>query len=483
MEHKRDKKIKKRNIIKRVKMLLKNEYAYLTLFFIISLTLVFFMRKQTLSWDFICYRLNAQHMVGQSAYYEIYRPPLISLLMIPFGIFNWKFSEYAVSVLILLLYYYSIYELSKTIKFKKISRIVFVLLASSPSLIFYGLIDGTEMLSISLIILSIVNLIRGKYNGHYLALAFLARYNMWPFFVFGIVRKKTWKNFGLLLLVLSPWLVLNQVFWHNPFYSYIDAFAMNVYFRNYIHNPVRIINLLSIDFFLTIFGTLGLAVGALGYKKIKTKAMFWIASYIAIITILGYLKVPIKSERYLYNLLIPSAYFSTILFNNLSRKWRTAFVVTFIIFLGIEYSAYAQILSFDSKYYTLLTHDILKAKEVMNEKGISCCTSNIWPYFNYFGVKCEAQIKLREQNVKDYLHHSYFVYIPDGGIGYKPFKEEIYNKTFNYSYFSRDVIILGKPKKCYFNSLVFNYMKKIRREDPEINQSFPSLFKIALNLH
>ena len=94
---------------------------------------------------------------------------------------------------------------------KKELRFIFYSLSLSWFVLFYATQEGTELLTLALIQLFLVQIINKKVGGQYLALAFLARYNsivLAPFMFLNKNYKKIIKNFIYFILLVFPWLLL-----------------------------------------------------------------------------------------------------------------------------------------------------------------------------------------------------------------------------------------------------------------------------------
>lgn len=446
--------------------------------FIVLITFTIITRTSH-SWDFTCYELNAKHILGQGRYFEVYRPPVLPLLMIPFGLISWTFSSYAVAILAALLYFYAVLEIIKLLKLKA----YFALLAVFPAIVFFGILEGTEMLSLSLVLLALVNSMKDRYNGHLLALSFLTRYNMLIFFVFGFRKnwKKTLINFLLILLTLLPWLVANQILWHYPIFSLTDTTALNVYFRSYIHEPTLISNVLKPDFLFETIGFLGIISFFLRKIRNKSKRLFaYQMFFIIVVTLLAYFKVPVKSERYLYNILFPSVFLTYIFIENeLSIKAKDVAVAVFSVYFILQAITYIVHIGTDDIKSRDIINDAIKAKtEIINMNLTNCkFSSNAWPYLNYIGVPTKEQVFLRYLN--NYLKTGYFIYLPNVRIKYAPFLKNLKEGKYKIVYNSPNVIILGNTTSCKpWDNLEYSYINDLKQTYH--NKSFPSLTDITL---
>ncbi|MBT4257657.1 hypothetical protein HOD88_00540 [archaeon] len=289
-----------------------------------------------MGWDFSAYVLNARHLFFGADYYEVVRPPLVSLII---GIFLFlgKISEYIYILIVSVLFFYSIIKLSDVLyekyfcKFKikkEFVRFLFYFIGLNGFVLVFGLREGSELLSISFFILFLSSLIKDKISGHYLALAFLTRYSFFvflPLLLFNWNLRKIIKNLIIFFLVSFPWFLYNYLKWGNWFTSLADSFYMNVVSRQDAVWEFSFLNLFStINIFIPFF-ILGLFF--FFYKLFRKKEnlkydlLFFV---IGIFVLSDIIVTPTKLQRYYFNFIIPVIYFSSlgivVLFNKLKKK-------------------------------------------------------------------------------------------------------------------------------------------------------------------
>ena len=383
----------------------KNKFC--TLLFFIS-TFLFLYQHLNIGWDFRAYVLNAKYLFYDGTYFETLRSPMVSLFLGFFLLFG-KLSEYLYIIFVSCLFFYSSIKLSDVIfkkwtkKFDKyFLRFVFYFFSLGTFTFLYGLNGGSELLALSFFELFLIYFLSNKLSGLFLGLAFLTRYSFLTFFPFLFLNrnfKKIGKNILLFFAIIFPWFLFNRLKFGNWFTSFVDAYANNVFLRDYLFisfNPNELF--LVVRWFLPLF-LIGLIFCL--FKLFSFRSKNWFESnkvYIIFfllffIVIWNYLGIPLKQIRYLFNLILPVAFFSTIglLFLILKFKKIKFFIKLILIFLFLISSLFLFV-QFDAqkgindKYYD--------AAEDIYNLNISDClilsphwvmvtyyTENIYPLF------------------------------------------------------------------------------------------------------
>ena len=193
------------------------------------------------NWDFIAHWLWAKSLTnnnfysalfsghlanailyGNTFYFETLRAPLTGIIMIPFTLLGGSIAMPLYFAFILALLLYSIIYISKSIS---INPLILSLLLFTPYIaLFLLLLNGTEIVSVILLLLLVAMLISKDWkSGIVLALAGLAKYPnliFIPLLLF-LPKEKRWKAFISFLIVTAPWIIFNTVVYHNPLLSYI----------------------------------------------------------------------------------------------------------------------------------------------------------------------------------------------------------------------------------------------------------------------
>ena len=193
------------------------------------------------NWDFIAHWLWAKSLsnsnfysalfsghlakailYGNTFYFETLRAPLTGIMMMPFTLLGANLAMPLYFAFILLLLLCSVIYVSKTIS---INPSVLSLLLFTPYVaLFLLLLNGTEIVSVILLIILVAMLISKDWKaGIVLALAGLAKYSnliFIPLLLF-LPKEKRLKAFAFFLIVTVPWIAFNTIVYHNPVLSYI----------------------------------------------------------------------------------------------------------------------------------------------------------------------------------------------------------------------------------------------------------------------
>jgi len=399
------------NLIKFIK-----ENKLLLAIFLIS-TLFFIIQRTTyLHWDFASYSLNAKYLFYKGTYFETLRPPLASILLGLFGIFE-PLTEYIYILFVSLLFLISIINLSDTVFYKEFFnkkikkenlRFVFYFFSMSYFVLLFGLREGTEMLALGFFTLFLSFLIQNKISGHFLALAFLSRYSFLvysPFLLANKNYKKIIKNILLFLIIIFPWLLFNYLKFGNWFTSIIDAYANNILFRQELMLPFNYSHLFFVIGIFLPFFIIGIFYSIKEIIKSKDKfskenIIIYLFLAILIISLKDYAGIPLKQARYLFNLSLPVAFFSTIgLFYLIKNKGilKKINVIILIIFIVTSIFSFALIIKIspqDNKFRYV--------QEDIKSLGLENCEilSPHWVLVTYY---TENVYPLGENDINDAL--------------------------------------------------------------------------------
>jgi hypothetical protein len=318
---------------------------------------------ESLSWDFCAYSLNAQYWFQGGTYYETYRPPLTSLVL-GFGFLFGNAGEYVFILLACGLFVYANIRLAYAVfphmpwphdPYKQPSPLtpeyvqtVFLLCSLTPFVMLYSFRSGSELLSLALLELFLADVLRGRVSGHFLALAFLTRFNMLifaPLMFFNKDYKKIIKSVSVFLLLIFPYLLFNFVHYGNWFTGIIDSYALNVVNREYMSQPMTTEPFIQVGGFMWILAGIGV-LSAIGFfykwntelvDPVKMIPLFFFV--VAGMIIVSFNGLPTKLPRYLFNLSLPIAFFATLGIASLisqQRQLKPVLIVLLSIWFGIS---------------------------------------------------------------------------------------------------------------------------------------------------
>ncbi|HLD57873.1 MAG TPA: hypothetical protein VJA47_06190 [archaeon] len=410
----------------------------ITLVFIITLAIWLWQRSTGFGWDFSSYSLNAEYFYGTGEYLEIMRPPLASVVMFPSGL-NRALGEYFYIVFVSLLFLYSTLKLADTLK---LNRTAFYIFSLTPFSIALGFTVGTELFSLSLLNLSVAFLYTKK-SGIFLGLLALLRYtNIFylPILLFQKNIKKIILSLIVFSLLFSGWLVYNWYLTGDPLTSLKDFYALNIKYRDYIPLTMPKVEDILFAFNFTIpFLILGI------YSRIKKIGKTDVLMFVIMaITILVFIRTPIKEPRYLYSLVLPAAYFATLSLKKIKFKY---IVPTFLVITLITTAFLVPAMKLiDPSNY----------KEIVSK--VNCAAkSNIWVALNYYGLSTDSPSR-GLQVYKD-IEDGYRVIIqygPEGDDVYKDIQNlSIIENTTSY-------MIIGDKTKCKaIGTVTHRYLKNL----------------------
>ncbi len=379
------------------------------------LSTIFFLIQHyvNLSWDFSAYVNNAKYWTDQGQFYEHVRAPLVPFALMLLSVFTWPLAEYVFIVLVSALFAYSSLRLARVLK---LDEKLFYFLSLTPYVLLFGMINGSELLSLALFELFIVFLLEKKYYaGLLLGLAFLARYNLavfLPLLLAGGSVKNIIKNIIAFAVPVVIWLAYNFYATRNMFTAFADTYAL--IFR--LHDAVYPPNLAHIAYatlFLTPFFVYGIYTKVsrmkISMKSMQANKIPLIFFFILLLSLYQYFVNPVKDIRYVFMLALPVAYFSAVTFSRMKKKTR-AIAIKILITLTIIFTA----LMLSNPEYYEPKEKYYEAMDYMKTHNLSACrtSSNSWPLMNYLGKTTEYPP--REDMVNEYINEGYLLVVFPG---------------------------------------------------------------------
>jgi hypothetical protein len=443
--------------------------AVVILYFIST---AFFIYQHSLgpSWDFTAYSLNAEYMFSNGNYFEWYRAPLSGFLIGIFTYFILPFwlAEYLYIIFVSSLFLYSCIKFSKVFN---LNPTLFYILMLNPFLILVGLVVGTELLTLSLLLLFISYIFsedtKPIKSGISCALAFLARYSALPYAVLIFLSKNIKKNIlnfflftFIAILIFFPWFLYNYFHTQHFLTSIADSQALNIKYRlDYLVEQPSIIHFLIVGNFLIPFFILGLN------KKIKklNKKDISVLIFLAI-TLLFYLLTPIKTPRYLFNLILPFAYFSYFYIKEIKYNE--------LLFFGLSVFSIISLLIIN--FFISLSYLSFPKKELykLNLTKECALASNDWVRLNYFGYLTIPPP--RKEELSFYIEEGYKVVIYYNVHEPKYSNNLSFLQTYPIIEKTENYIILGYNNTC----------KKISKVDliylERLNKTLTNLYNYSI---
>ncbi len=442
--------INNKEILKKIK-----ENPYLLGLFFISTAFLLYQHNVQIKWDFSAYILNAKYLFYNGNYFEVYRAPMTSIFLGIFLIFGKFIAGYILIIFTSTLFFIGNIHLSKYISEKfnhenfRLFQFLFYFFSLSIFVLKYATQGGSEMLGLAFFQIFILFLLKGRLSGHILALAFLTRYNFLLFFPLLLINrsiKKIIKNVSLFCIVIFPWFLYNYLKFGNYFASFIDSYAFNVLNRQSVSQPFQIIVVLKmINWFLPIF-LIGLIytfylIKKSDYKWNEKSKIIILFLIIFIGTIFDFYSTPFKIERYLYNLSLPLAFFSTLGSIVILKylKIKDKHIIIICIILMLIFSGFLAYKEYESKEYFTKFHNAVSEIERLNLQECKIFS----PHWMLINLYTENTYPLKEP-IKNHYDRGEIVLLFQNEMtiddGYSLFELELYNKISQ----TKDFILIAK---------------------------------------
>ncbi len=357
---------------------MRKEKIIILMYFI---SIIFFMYQfhRSLAWDFAVYILNAKYLFAGGHFFEIIRPPLTSFFLGIFGLlFGFTVAPYVYIIFSATLHLASAITLSRVLN---IDKTVFYVFSITPFFLLYGLQQGSELLSLSILQFFFASVFSRKNSGIYLALSVLTRYNN-AFFVILLMFRKAGKDVAkdvlTILVLFLPWFAYNLAITGEPFRSFMAYYSLNVFSRASIAQPINPIHIIFALGFIAPLFFAGF-FWAVSKKTLKNKENLAMLIFKAIV-LFAYYVAPFKDQRFIFALILPIAYFSerAVAFYSLNHVLKNTLLMIIIV-LNISTSLFVLISS---------PTEIKGAFDVSLSLDKNCTyMSNYWVYLNYYGLK------------------------------------------------------------------------------------------------
>jgi len=334
------------------------------------------------SWDFLVYSMNGEYMFSNGMFMEWLRPPLASVLIgIPQLIVSRAAAEIIFILTVSVLMLYSSYRVSEEYN---LSFEYFYLLLMMPATIYYGTVNGTEMLSLAFAMLFFAELNKSR-TGIWLGLTFLTRYNYGAIIPLTLVQRDLKKSIKTILISSVPvalWLSYNYFQTGHFLKSFADYLGLNI-LRRSAHDPLNPINFILIGLPVSITLLLYFKKNYREKISLMSDETLFMAVFVLINSIL-YVVSGLKPLRYLYPLVLPIAFYSTKAlqeFEKLSFKEYTLDADMGVNILSVISLILAGILILQNPLPTPSNF------EMAAESADGCMVeSNVWPMISYAGT-------------------------------------------------------------------------------------------------
>ncbi len=434
------------------------------LFIFLFTTLFFIIQHQfTISWDFISYVLNAKNMFNSGLYFETFRPPLTSFIIGLFAqILGYAAAEIIYIIIVSALFCLSIILISKQLNF---NTELFYLILFTPFVLYFGQINGTELLSVALLLLGIYFIIKNNWiSGLFIGFSALTRYTGIVFGVILLFHKgidKKIKSIILFCLTFIPWFIYSKLKFGNFFTSIADQYHQNITSRLDIAQAPKLIHFISVQSILFVFTLIGLLY--ILYKLIKknknakplNNSFSIIMLLLTIYTIHTYFSTPFKDMRYLFTLMLPIGYFTYVGITSIAEKIKKhkiklhrIYLIT--IYILLIFSVLISSIKILEETYKLDYPYITRYKNAINtiyKNNLEDCVmySDAWIFYNYLDSNIiMLPIEIYIKDIPNYQDKVLFLYTPTRS------KEQIIalENQLPTIIKTNNIMILGDLKNC-----------------------------------
>ncbi len=277
--------------------------------YLLSTGLMVFQHQTGWSWDFLLYSMNGKYLFADGIFMEWLRPPLASFLLgIPQILVSRALAEIIFIITVSTLFLYAAYRVSEEYD---LNFEYFYLLLMMPATIYYGTINGTEMLSLAFAMLFLTELDCER-SGLWLGLAFLSRYTYGIFIPLVLIQRDIEKSVKTLLISAVPvslWILFNYVATGHPMKSFANFLGLQLFERS-IHDPLNPLNLIIIGLPVSLLLILFLKEDVREKIDVYSDETLFVAGF-AVSNLFLYLISNPKPLRYLYPMVLPVAFFAT----------------------------------------------------------------------------------------------------------------------------------------------------------------------------
>jgi len=297
------------NYFKEVKNDFNNISLNVKLVYLLSTLLLVLQHLSGWSWDFLVYSMNGEYLFEGGLFMEWLRPPVASMLLgFPQLVVSRSMAEVVFVVFVSTFFLYSSYRICQEYD---LNLSYFYPILMMPATIYYGAINGTEMLSLAFAMLFLSELDRER-SGIWLGLTFLSRYTYGIIIPLVLVQKDLKKSVKTLLVSAVPvslWVFYNYIATGHPMKSFANYLGLNLFGRS-IHDPLNPLNLFIIGLPASLFLFLFLKGELRNEIDFYSNEVLFVTGF-AVLNLLLYFVSNPKPLRYLYPMVLPVAFFAT----------------------------------------------------------------------------------------------------------------------------------------------------------------------------
>jgi len=338
---------------------------------------IFYFVKMPIMWDEIVYNLNAKYFLGLTDFYDNFRPPLYSAILMPFYALSAESLAKIIPNIFLILFALATYYLAKSFSKKPLIAALFLL--SFPVVIYWSNSFMTCIPSSFFIVVSVIFL--KKYENKpkfiYLALSFL--FSAITF----LTRYPLGLSYGILVLLYFIFVknknlnhfILSQFFFFIPVIYWIKALGFELFVSIFqaAESDASTPLFFMLNYFL-ILGLSGLLLPLIFRKKFEKQDLWLI---IPVITFLAFFQLFGHKET---RFLMPLLPFIAIMLSRIRLKEAFIFLAIILSFVS---SIYLTILP-SRPYYNIFNAAFSQVSEFFLDKPDEVVLSNMVAYCLYY---------------------------------------------------------------------------------------------------
>ncbi|MDY6761876.1 MAG: hypothetical protein SVY41_02410 [Candidatus Nanohaloarchaea archaeon] len=264
------------------------------------------------NWDFLVYAMNAEYLFHGGFFMEWLRPPVAPVIigMLQF-VAPGRVAEYGFILLSSAVFLYAVHRFAAA---AELDRVTFYTLLLTPGGIAVATQAGTELLSLSLLLLFLADREQPR-GGLWLGLAVLTRYTnllLLPLLLVQPGWRTRARSAVVAAVPAAPWLAYTAVRTGDPLSSPVSFLALNVVLRKEsAAADAAGVALLLLPTALFLAALVRRPVRQRLYEGFADSRLAWAMLYIAAVTVAVFLASGVQRARFLYPLLLPLAYTGT----------------------------------------------------------------------------------------------------------------------------------------------------------------------------
>ncbi|HIH31614.1 TPA: hypothetical protein HA235_02805 [Candidatus Woesearchaeota archaeon] len=364
-----------------------------------------------LLWDETVYLGNARSYIGESNYVEDYRPPLLELVISLIWLFTGESVIVAkiMMILISLGSFLILFSIGKRYLSENLNYLMSVLFALTPIMLYWSAKIYTDIPSTFLVLISFYFILKDHdkskksdsnkliiFAGIFAALALMMRYVQVIYLLCIIFYFLSHKRIKItiifclsVLIVLSPWIIYNQITYSNPLWDFMQQFT---YFQEWNAPEPALKQVINLFIYVNPLIPLLLVIGFVILLLKKEKMKKFLIPYMIISLFYYVFYVNVKDPRYYLSFLpfifLLSFYALENLMKNKSLRYVYNILLIVLIFSGLAlmlnaFKTESRTSYCDKDNSIMQTIGYLNQEINDNNRNEITIISNSWPWYGY----------------------------------------------------------------------------------------------------